>query len=223
MTGLAKTPATRIFEELFQRDVKMPKIDRRTERTRAALMRAFIDTLLAEGYEAITVERVAERANVGRSTFYMHYTGKEEILRQSMKNPSSLLAAMIGNVVAPEHVKHQLEHFHAQRRLNHVFFEGAVRAIWISCLAGLIEPRLATLVRHVRARPILPLPLIATQIAEAQLALIANWLVARPSLKAEIIGEALTVSTQGLLAALLRCRPDIPLLIPGEKLRFREV
>jgi len=201
----------------------MPKTDRRTERTRAALMRAFIDVMLSEGYEAVTVEGVAERANVGRSTFYMHYKGKEEILRQSMKNPSSLLAAMIGNVVAPEHLEHQLEHFHAQRRLNHVFFEGAVRVIWISCLAGLIEPRLASVARHVRARPIVPLPMIATQIAEAQLSLIANWLVARPSLKPESIAEALTASTQALLAALLRCRADVPLLIPGEKLRFREV
>jgi AcrR family transcriptional regulator len=201
----------------------MPKTDRRTERTRAALMRAFIDVLLSEGYEAVTVERVAERANVGRSTFYMHYTGKEEILRQSMKNPSSLLAAMVGNVVAPEHLKHQLEHFHAQRRLNQVFFAGTVRTIWISCLAALIEPRLTSLARHARARPILPLPLVAIQIAEAQLSLIANWLVARPSLKSESIGEALTASTQAMLSALLRCRPDMPLLIPGEKLRYQLV
>jgi AcrR family transcriptional regulator len=201
----------------------MPKPDRRTERTRTALMRAFVDVLLEEGYDAVTVEGIAEKANVGRSTFYMHYSGKEEILRQSMRNPSSLLAAMVGNVVEQEHLVRQLEHFHAQRKRNHIFFAGPVRTIWSRCLAELIEPRLAAVVRASRARPILPLAMIATQLAEGQLSLIANWLTGRPSLKIEAVAEALTGSTHGQLAALLRCGMDAPLLIPGEKLHYRVV
>ncbi len=201
----------------------MPKADRRTERTRAALVSAFINVLLSEGYEAVTVERIAERANVGRSTFYMHFTGKEEILRQSMKAPSSLLSSIVGNVVGTEHLLGQLAHFYAQRRLNHIFFDGPVRAIWIRCLTELIEPRLTSVARHARARPILPLAFIARQIAEHEIALIANWLTAKPGLKAEAVAEALTTSTHALLAALLRCKLDAALLIPGEKLRYQIV
>ena len=77
------------------------KPDRRTERSRSALMSAFIAIVLSDGYDAVTVERVAERANVGRSTFYMHYKGKEDILRQSLKHPCSVLVAIVGLDVAP--------------------------------------------------------------------------------------------------------------------------
>ena len=57
------------------------KPDRRTERSRSALMSAFIAILLSDGYDAVTVERVAERANVGRSTFYMHFKSKASCAR----------------------------------------------------------------------------------------------------------------------------------------------
>ncbi len=201
----------------------MPKPDRRTERTRAALMSAFIGAMLNEGYDAVTVEAVAERANVGRSTFYMHYTGKEDILRQSMARPSTVLAVLVGNEPPPGVLEKQLLHFHEQRRRNHIFFEGQVRAIWIKCLAGLIEPRLAALVRHSRARPVLPLPLAALQIAEGQIALIANWLKLKPATGAAIIAEALSGTTRATAAAVLGVRHDAPLVIPGERLKVVEV
>jgi AcrR family transcriptional regulator len=35
-------------------------------------------------YDAITVEDLCERANVGRSTFYAHYTGKDDLLRSGL-------------------------------------------------------------------------------------------------------------------------------------------
>src|SRR5882672_10299871 len=100
----------------------MSKPDRRTERTRAALMGAFVSLLLSEGYDAVSVERVAARANVGRSTFYMHYTGKEDILRQSMARPSSVLAVVVGHDLPQEVLIRQLDHFNAQRHRNHIFF-----------------------------------------------------------------------------------------------------
>ncbi|HEX4292903.1 MAG TPA: TetR/AcrR family transcriptional regulator [Rhizomicrobium sp.] len=195
------------------------KPDRRTERTRAALMSAFVAMVLADGYDAVTVERVAERANVGRSTFYMHYTGKEDILRQAMTRPSSVLAVLVGNELPPDVLVKQLEHFREQRARNHVFFSPPVRAIWVKALAGLIEPRLAPIVRHAHARPILPLPTIALQIAEAQIALITHWLFSRPPIKVEAAAEAMVATTHATLAALLRAPPNAKLVIPGEKLR----
>jgi AcrR family transcriptional regulator len=201
----------------------MAKLDRRTERTRAALMQAFVAELLNEGYDALTVERVAERANVGRSTFYMHYTGKDDILRHSMARPSSVLAVLVGHDVPAPLIEKQLVHFHEQRRRNHVFFEGPVRKIWTGVVASLIEPRLAKLARQMRVRPILPLPSAAHHIAQAQLALIADWLTQKPSLQAGLVGEALIATTRALVAAHLRANPAAPLLIAGEKLQFREV
>ena len=196
------------------------KPDRRSERLRTALMSAFIDMLLSEGYASVTVERVAERANVGRSTFYMHYTGKEDILRRSMTRPSSHLAVLVGHDIAPEALVPILEHFREQKRLNRVFLDWPIRPIWVKCLAEMIEPRLASLVRHARARPILPLPLIALQIAESQIALVAHWLLGNTAAKQDAVAEALIAATRALVSSSLRCKPDAPLVIPGEKLRF---
>ncbi|HXC56241.1 MAG TPA: TetR/AcrR family transcriptional regulator [Rhizomicrobium sp.] len=197
-----------------------PKPDRRTEKSRKALLGAFVAILLEEGYAAVTVERVAARADVGRSTFYTHFTGKEDILRQAMARPSSVLAVIVGHDLAPEAIVPQLLHFHAQRRRNGIVFADPVRAIWAGCLADLIEPRLAAVARQARARPILPLAVIARQIAEAQLALIAGWLGGRAAAKPEAVAEALIATTRALTAALLRAAPTAPLFIAGEKLRI---
>jgi len=191
------------------------KPDRRTERTRAALMAAFVEMLLSEGYEAVTVERIAERANVGRSTFYLHYTGKEDMLRQSITRPSSPLALIVGGDMAPGALVPILTHFLEQRKVNRVFFTWPVRPIWVKCLAAMIEPRLAILTRHVRARPILPLPLVALAVAESQIALVVNWLAGKTQVKPEAVAEALLASTHATVAALLRCAPETPLLVPG--------
>jgi len=200
----------------------MTKPDRRTERTRAALMSAFISVLLSEGYDAVTVERVADAANIGRSTFYLHYTGKEDILRQSLTRPSGMLAVLVGNTLPPGALAKQLEHFHEQRRRNHIFFEGQARRIWVSCLAGLIEPRLAALARQTGARPVIPLALAALQLAEGQIALVANWLSVKPAVKAELVAEALSATTRGQVAALLGLGANAPLTIAGERLAVRE-
>ena len=57
------------------------RVDRRAARTRRALHEALISLILRKGYEAITIQDLIDEADVGRSTFYAHYTGKEDLLR----------------------------------------------------------------------------------------------------------------------------------------------
>ncbi|WP_028732209.1 TetR/AcrR family transcriptional regulator [Rhizobium leguminosarum] len=59
-------------------------IDRRVARTRAALHRALISLILEKGYDPITVEEICHAANVGRSTFYLHYTGKDDLKQHGL-------------------------------------------------------------------------------------------------------------------------------------------
>lgn len=68
-------------------------IDRRAIRTRKALHEALILLILRKGYEATTVQDIIDEANVGRSTFYAHYTGKEDLLRKGFDALRSELAA----------------------------------------------------------------------------------------------------------------------------------
>lgn len=56
-------------------------VDRRILKTQAALREAFIRLLTHQTYESITVEQILVEANVGRSTFYAHCSGKDDLLR----------------------------------------------------------------------------------------------------------------------------------------------
>jgi AcrR family transcriptional regulator len=56
------------------------RLDRRVSRTQSALRNAFLELIQEKGYETITVEQITERADLGRSTFYLHYRDKEELL-----------------------------------------------------------------------------------------------------------------------------------------------
>lgn len=178
-------------------------VDRRTARTRGAVTAAFVDLLLERGYEQMTVSDVVERANVGRSTFYAHYTGLDALLRQVLANPSAPLAAIVDGTMTGEALTPQLRHFHDQRRRNRAFFEEPLRGLWVRALAQMIEPRLEARRRALRlAAPFLPQPLVALQLAEGQIALIANWLSLRAGTPPEAVAQALVDVTQAQLVAL---------------------
>jgi AcrR family transcriptional regulator len=54
--------------------------DRRIQRTRE-LLRGSLFALIAEkGYDALSVQEIIDRANVGRATFYAHFNNKDELL-----------------------------------------------------------------------------------------------------------------------------------------------
>jgi AcrR family transcriptional regulator len=61
------------------------KADRRIQRTRRLLQDALVGLILEKGYEAITVQDILDRANVGRSTFYEHFYDKDDLLLSSFE------------------------------------------------------------------------------------------------------------------------------------------
>ena len=56
-------------------------IDRRSLRTRTALRDALIELITERGWDDIAVRDICVRANIGRSTFYLHYPNKDELLQ----------------------------------------------------------------------------------------------------------------------------------------------
>ena len=61
-------------------------IDRRIPRTRAMLQHALTSLILKRGYEAITIQDICDEANIGRSTFYAHYTSKDDLKRSGFEH-----------------------------------------------------------------------------------------------------------------------------------------
>ena len=57
----------------------MTVIDRRVRRTRERLQQALIELIGDRGYDAVTIQQIVDRANVGRTTFYAHYGSKDDL------------------------------------------------------------------------------------------------------------------------------------------------
>jgi AcrR family transcriptional regulator len=57
-------------------------MDRRTRKTREAIIKAFIALMAEEDFEQITINEIAERADVNRGTVYLHFTDKFDLLDQ---------------------------------------------------------------------------------------------------------------------------------------------
>jgi AcrR family transcriptional regulator len=77
-------------------------IDRRVARTRTALADALVALIRRKPYDRITVENILAEANVGRATFYAHYTSKDDLLRRSLDRlRAHLVAAFEGSAQAP--------------------------------------------------------------------------------------------------------------------------
>ncbi|MCU1640147.1 MAG: hypothetical protein JWN03_422 [Nocardia sp.] len=71
----------------------MAEQDRRIRRTRKTLHEAFIALVLDKGYENMTVQDILDRADIGRSTFYVHYRDKEALLTATFDSMREQLEA----------------------------------------------------------------------------------------------------------------------------------
>src|ERR671915_1308664 len=56
------------------------KTDARVQRTRDALGDALVALMQEKPFDTITVQDVLDRAHVSRSTFYTHYSDKDDLL-----------------------------------------------------------------------------------------------------------------------------------------------
>lgn len=71
------TPATPV------KHVRKP--DNRTQRTRQKLGMAFLELMREKPMEEITVQDVLDRTSIGRSTFYLHFRDKNDLLLSQLE------------------------------------------------------------------------------------------------------------------------------------------
>ena len=71
------------------------KNDRRIQRTRNFLRDALISLILEKGYDSVSVQEIAARADVGRATFYLHYQDKDGLLLECVE---AIVAAFMQQV-----------------------------------------------------------------------------------------------------------------------------
>ena len=78
------------------RKIESPrKTDRRVRRTRDALGDALVALMHEKPFDEITVQHVLDRAKVGRSTFYTHFVGKEDLFLSDVEDFFQMMAGYL--------------------------------------------------------------------------------------------------------------------------------
>ena len=82
----------------------MPKRrDRRIERTQQLLRGALRSLIQEKGFEALTVQEIIDRANIGRATFYSHFDNKDDLLASGFEDLRVSLKARQRNAFSRGH------------------------------------------------------------------------------------------------------------------------
>lgn len=116
-------------------------MDQRSQRTRAALVQAFNELVLAGRRGRIAVAEVLARAGVPRSTFYDHYHGTDALHLDALRGPLSILADAVTGGGDEAMLARLLGHFWEYRQRARDSFGAPAERL----LATLIEDRIAEL------------------------------------------------------------------------------
>lgn len=158
------------------------KTDRRSRRTRQLIADAFVGLMLEKRYDDITVQDILDRADVGRSTFYAHFTDKENLLLSEIEQVIHDLGEYAAHQGEMEHgILPSLElfrHVKDQRRLMQalVWGQGAdlLNRSLLQQISQTIEVNLQSMIGENLDTPI-PLSVAAQFVASTFLMLLRWW------------------------------------------------
>jgi AcrR family transcriptional regulator len=123
-----------------------PGIDRRSRRTRQALHQALIRLIVERGYDEITVADIADAADTGRSTFYAHFTDKDDLLRSAGGYLRSVLIKEHDSVAAGGRPEDRIlgfsqfmtAHLYEQRQIFHALMRGQGGQIFLDMVRDVL-------------------------------------------------------------------------------------
>ncbi len=167
---------------------ELKKLDPRVVRTRQLLRDALVSLIAEKGFDAITVQDIADRATLNRATFYLHYQDKHDLLVKSLHDAIDELMADIG----PTEENAQLIVDGPQRPIVQVFHHVAQHARFFQVMMGAegvpafiagvrdymaeITLNWLTVLQPDPAKSIVPLEIVANSLSWSLLGVLIWWL-----------------------------------------------
>jgi AcrR family transcriptional regulator len=182
--------------------------DRRSNRTREHLQRALFELLETHAYDAITIQQIADCADVSRATFYLHFESKDALY---LTGHTAHVHQILGDPLSREElldteppqrvVDFYTAHWERRDVLRVIFFSKDSRYILQDIEAHSAERLHVTLARcFPEANSDVPLDLLAEYLAGAQMRMMTRWLERRLEISPPTLAQVL----QRLQRAALR-------------------
>jgi AcrR family transcriptional regulator len=153
-------------------------------KTRRSLRDAFVRLILKQGYDAISIQDIANEADTARITFYRHYRDKEELLtdclnvlyEELVQRTQRVSAEGLRSGVSPVAVLYQ--HIEDQETLYRILFSSRGTQIVIERLRHHLATNAITGIRAFVPPENLaaPVEILAHHVAGAQIGLAIWWL-----------------------------------------------
>lgn len=158
---------------------------RQLSSTEIAIVEAFRTLAIERRYGAIRVTDIIHHAGVGKSTFYEHFQGKDDVLFTAMRPVLLMLATAASGRAARSYVRPVIKHLW-ERRL-------VARSILDSTAASILQRRLADAIATHGGRQLDTegVPLFAIGIAASQLAMLRCWLAGHVTATVDVMTDKL--------------------------------
>jgi AcrR family transcriptional regulator len=203
--------------------------DRRIRRSRKALRDALMGLILEKEFDTISIQEIADRADVNRTTFYLHFKDKQDLLLRSMREIFDELAARMkpptgenfrmdvppeGTVNMFRHIGENSEFYRAalgekgiasfQERIRKYLFDMSLRRIL------LLQPD--------QSRYRIPPAEVAAQTAGALMGIIVWWLEQGMPVPPEAVAlDTLQLTIMGTYWAIRRNPPPLRMAAGPER------
>ena len=167
----------------------METIDRRIRRTHRSLHSALMSLILEKSYDSITVQEVLDRADIGRSTFYAHFAGKDELFLSGTNGLRETLEAALqntrfnksGHKVVIGFSRAMFEHAHEYRSMYHALLSTQAWPLFRERLQEILQELIgreckAEIQKIKKANSEVPVDLVVHYLSSAFLSVLTWWL-----------------------------------------------
>ena len=159
------------------------KEDRRTRRTRQLLREALLSLLKEKRFVDISVQDIIERADVARSTFYVHYIDKDDLLVGKWGVFASKLGHQAAIMMHEEHTSESIfptrgwfQHIQAQNDILKLIAKDSAIELAMETLHGILQVDVQRKVgKHLQDNDSIPDSVVMEYMANALMTLIKWW------------------------------------------------
>lgn len=174
------------------------KQDRRVQRTRRHLREALMTLIDEKGYDVVTIHDITERADLGRTTFYLHYQSKDELFLDHHKGFAEMMQInaisreqLLNDEPQPEYVMF-LQELNDNQDLYRTIIQAKDADYIMLGVATQLQRNLESSLRTIFSNePKIPLEILTRYTINAQLSLIEWWMTQRNGYSAYQLCEML--------------------------------